>query len=269
MTNFPGIDTWTAVFATVLLPCLAAGQNLTTPAIGAGQTFAIVDALISKNSTRMTGSGLGYVLPSPSQGEFSQTISRIVSLASVDAAGLPSGFSIQYIAIETSDAGVRKSDPLAGRSFDTRVSGAGIETSSKDGNTVSAAARGYLAEDVRKLIDYLAASAKFSSLNFGGTDYKDVDAKLVGSLMGMTNGEVKSASVRRRLGIQVPTFDVQLVIVAAQSEGGEIPVSGIMTIQPDWSSLDVTVENKTTRSSGSEKDKIQLVIDTSWTCPQN
>jgi len=203
-------------------------------------------------------------LPAPSHGEFSQTISRTVSLLVVDAAGAPSQFAIKYNAIGTSEDGVPTADPLAGRSFEARAGVSGVEITGKDGKPLSDADSSRVADDARKFRDYLLAAARFSSLTFSGTDFQDVSAPLIGAIMGLANGEVKTISIRKRPGATIPTFDVRMAVAAAQSEGGEISVSGTMTIQPDWSALDVAVENKTTRRSGSDKDRIQFVVDTSW-----
>jgi hypothetical protein len=264
MRTLTGIKSVAGVAAAAILCLPAAAQMNAPPPIGAGQIFAVADELISKNRTKMTGTGLGYALPAPSQGEFSQTIYRTVSLLVVDTAGAPSQFAIKYNAIGISENGVQTADPLVGRSFEARASGGGVEITGKDGKALSDADRSRVAEDAQKFRDYLLAAARFSSLNISGTDFQDVSAPFIGNLMGLAKGEVKTISIRKRPGATIPTFDVRMAIVAQQSEGGEISVSGTMTIQPDWSALDVAVENKATRRSGSDKDKIQFVVDTSW-----
>jgi hypothetical protein len=60
-------------------------------------------------------------------------------------------------------------------------------------------------------------------------------------------------------------YPVILGPIEIRSEGGgDFQVSGTMTIETDWSSFDVVAESRTTRTSGSEEDQIQIVIDTGW-----
>jgi hypothetical protein len=176
-----------------------------------------------------------------------------------NAAGVPTHFSVTYTAKAADGVGASQNDPM-GRVFVVDSTKQPPEVSVRDGKPITASDRTFVADNVRRLLRYLAATREIAALDLQSGGSVDFPASIVNKLFDL-HDDIRGATIK--LSAKEPTLNFDVQIVSIKPGEDDVVMTGVLRVAPDWSSMTGAFDSRSAKVVSVDSAKIRIDAETS------